>query len=176
MLFDIAQSTKNNDGGHSILASFLPLADLDATSWPGLIASPSTNAETITLDAGDIVAVTGKKWIKISSETEMIGSTIGSEGSEGSVNMVGQPSIKFNNLTAEEIGFLKSVKNVPGIWVLKTRSGDQWYYGSPDFPAKATEASGEFGTNTADDKTATLNIRAVEFGIYPGSISYTTVA
>lgn len=175
-MFDLTQSTDNNDGGHAVVASFIPLADLDVSSWPGLIASPSNNAEKITLDDGDIAAVSGKKVIKITGETEMFGSELGSEGSAGSINMVGQPTLKFNNLTAEEIGFIQSVKNVPGIWFLKDRAGKTWYYGSPDFPAKATEASGSFGVLASDDKVAMITLRAVEFGIYPGSISYDVVA
>lgn len=176
-MFDVAQSNANNDGGHAVVASFLPYEDADLTTWPGLIASPSTNAESITLDTGDLVAKSGKKWIQITTETEMIGATVGSEGSKGSISMVGQPNLKFNNCTAEELGFINSVKNKAGFWVIKDLAGTQWIYGTPDLPASASEASAEFGTAVGDDKTAMIAIRAVEVPkVYPGAISYAAVA
>jgi hypothetical protein len=175
-MFDVAQSTANNDGGHSIIASFLPLTDLDVSSWPALTAAPTTNALTLTLEAGDIDAVSGKKWVKISTQTEMIGADIGSEGSVGSISMVGSPKVRFNNCTGEELGFINSKKNVPGLMVLKDRAGVQWLYGSPDFPCYLSEASGSFGTNNADDKFAEFTLRSIDLPkIYTGAISYIVV-
>lgn len=175
-MFDIVQSNKNNDGGHSIVASFLSLEDLDATSWPGLIASPTTNGEAVTLDTGDIVAKSTKKWIKVSTEIEMNGAALSSEGSPGSLSLVGAPVIKFNNLTEEELGFVKNIKNKQGLWVLKDMAGTQWCYGTPDLPAKLQEMAGDMGRAIADDKFLEFTIRSVqEPAVYPGAISYAAV-
>ena len=174
-LFDITQSTANNDGGHAIVASIIPLADLDTSSFPA-IAGSSTNAEFVTLAAGDITAVVGKKWIKLQAQIEKIGAAVSSEGSTGSKTLVSMPKLRFENLTASELGFVKNLKSIPCLVVLKDLSGVQWIYGTPDLPAYVEEISGDFGTAVADDKFIEVTLRHIaEPLVYPGNISYAVV-
>lgn len=175
MLFDIVQSTANNDGGHSIVASIIPLADFSVSSWPGL-AGTATNAEFVTLDTGDMVAVSGKKWIKLQAQIEKIGASISSEGSTGSKNIVSMPKIRLENLTASELGFVKNLKSIPCLIVLKDLAGVQWCYGTPDLPAYVEEITGEFGVAAGDDKFIEVTLRHIaEPLVYPGAISYVAV-
>lgn len=175
-LFDITQSTGNNDGGHAIVASLITLADFDATSYPGLVAAPATNADLVTLEAGDMTAIVGKKWTKLQAMIEKIGASLSSEGSAGSKNLVSMPKIRLENLTAEELGFVKSLKSVPLLIVLKDLAGTQWLYGTPDLPCYLEEVNGDWGTAAADDKFIEFTLRHIaEPHVYPGSISYAVV-
>ena len=170
------QSTTNNVGGHKITVAIIDADKVDPTSWPAL-AGNSSYEEEATFATGDITAKVGEKWSKIECETEMIGSTLSSEGSPGSPNMVAAPKIRFNNFGAAEMGILKHFQGGKQvIMALTTLNGGTWIYGSPELPCKTSELSGDFGAAAGDDKFAEMTFRCIDVPtLYDGTISYETV-
>jgi hypothetical protein len=174
-LYDMLQSSSNNNGGHSRIASIIHADEVDPASFPALVGG--SFADEATFAVGDIIALATFKWHKITSETEQIGSAVSSEGSKGSMTPISSPKLRFNNLSAAELGFLKSIANQPVIICLEAANGEKFIYGSVTTPCMVSEIGGDFGTGVGDDKFAEVTFRAVDIPtLYPGSISYGVVA
>ncbi len=171
-MYSVAQSTKSSKGGHKRTAWIIPADDANATTWPGRIANPSTNAEYVSLEAGEATAIVGKAWRKIVTQIEQLGAAGNAEGTTGSKNLASFPKIRINNLTADELGFVVSMIGIGLIYCAVRVNGDQWMYGSPELPCYLDNVEYDFGTKVEDDAFIEFTLRCVEEpALYSGSLT-----
>lgn len=159
--------------GLSPFADFLPHPHLQTMTLP--VAGPTSTLENLGTVSADIVPIAGKGFVKLDLQVDLNSVSTSLVGNRGNKKDQTTLNIFIPGTKAQVLGFKKTYKNIPGIFVVKDYNGRQFVIGTKDAPAYIDNLEVTTGMANEDNNGATGTIISnANLYEYTGVVTYLT--